>query len=115
MLRLDALTLKQLRALTAVAEHGSITAAAQALSLTAPAVHTQLKSLETALDAPVLSRGGSGHGGAQLTAEGQAVLRAGEVDMAVNYGLTAAEVERGYVLTCQSRPVTAELTVDYDA
>ncbi|MCA8882567.1 MAG: LysR family transcriptional regulator [Rhodobacteraceae bacterium] len=76
MLRLDALTLKQLRALTAVAEHGSITAAAQALSLTAPAVHTQLKSLETALDAPVLSRGGSGHGGAQLTAEGQAVLRA---------------------------------------
>jgi ring-1,2-phenylacetyl-CoA epoxidase subunit PaaE len=45
----------------------------------------------------------------------QAVLRAGEVEMAVNYGLTAAEVGRGYVLTCQSRPMTPELTVDYDA
>jgi ring-1,2-phenylacetyl-CoA epoxidase subunit PaaE len=45
----------------------------------------------------------------------QAVLRSGSVEMAVNYGLSAAEVERGYVLTCQSRPTTPHLDVDYDA
>jgi ring-1,2-phenylacetyl-CoA epoxidase subunit PaaE len=45
----------------------------------------------------------------------QAVLRSGTVDMAVNYGLSATEVERGYVLTCQSRPSTPHVDVDYDA
>ena len=45
----------------------------------------------------------------------QAVLRDGDVEMAVNYGLTDDEVERGYVLTCQSTPTTGEITVDYDA
>jgi len=44
----------------------------------------------------------------------QAVVRDGSVDMAVNYGLTDDEVARGYVLTCQSRPTTAELDVDFD-
>jgi len=29
--------------------------------------------------------------------------------------LTDDEVARGYVLTCQSRPTTPELTVDFDA
>lgn len=45
----------------------------------------------------------------------QAVVRAGSVDMDVNYGLTDDEVARGYVLTCQSHPTTGELTVDFDA
>lgn len=45
----------------------------------------------------------------------QAICRSGEVEMAVNYGLTDDEVARGYVLTCQSRPTTRELTVDFDA
>ena len=45
----------------------------------------------------------------------QAVLRNGEVEMAVNYGLTDDEVTRGYVLTCQSSPTTDRLDVDYDA
>jgi ring-1,2-phenylacetyl-CoA epoxidase subunit PaaE len=45
----------------------------------------------------------------------QAVVRSGEVEMAVNYGLTDDEVARGYVLTCQSRPVTADVDVDFDA
>ena len=34
----------------------------------------------------------------------QAILREGDVTMAVNYGLTDDEVARGYVLTCQSQP-----------
>ena len=45
----------------------------------------------------------------------QAICTSGEVEMAVNYGLTDDEVARGYVLTCQSRPTTSEVTVDFDA
>ena len=74
MPRLEALTLKQLRALRAVADHGSITAAAETLSLTPPAVHTQLRTLEQTLDCVLLDR--SPAGGAQLTTEGRAVLEA---------------------------------------
>ena len=45
----------------------------------------------------------------------QAVVRGGEVEMAVNYGLSNDEVAKGYVLTCQSRPTTDHVDVDYDA
>ncbi|MFP5488125.1 MAG: 2Fe-2S iron-sulfur cluster-binding protein, partial [Acidimicrobiia bacterium] len=45
----------------------------------------------------------------------QAICTSGEVEMAVNYGLSDDEVTRGYVLTCQSRPTTSEVTVDFDA
>jgi ring-1,2-phenylacetyl-CoA epoxidase subunit PaaE len=44
----------------------------------------------------------------------QAVVRDGAVEMAVNYGLTDDEVARGYVLTCQSKPTTPEVDVDFD-
>ncbi len=39
----------------------------------------------------------------------------GEVDMRRNYALEDEEVESGFVLTCQSHPVSAEVTVDFDA
>ena len=39
----------------------------------------------------------------------------GEVDMRRNYALSDDEVGRGFVLTCQSRPVSAAVTVDFDA
>jgi ring-1,2-phenylacetyl-CoA epoxidase subunit PaaE len=39
----------------------------------------------------------------------------GEVDMRRNYALEAAEVEAGFVLTCQSYPVGDRVTVDFDA
>ncbi len=39
----------------------------------------------------------------------------GEVEMDENYALEPDEVEAGYVLTCQSRPTTDTLTVDFDA
>ncbi|WP_262283355.1 1,2-phenylacetyl-CoA epoxidase subunit PaaE [Micromonospora sp. MA102] len=45
----------------------------------------------------------------------KAKLVAGEVIMARNYALEPDEVAAGYVLTCQSSPVTDKLTVDYDA
>jgi ring-1,2-phenylacetyl-CoA epoxidase subunit PaaE len=39
----------------------------------------------------------------------------GEVTMANNWALEPEEIAAGYVLTCQSSPVTDHLTVDYDA
>ena len=44
----------------------------------------------------------------------QARLVDGAVDMAVNYGLEPRDVERGMVLTCQSRVTTSRVVVDYD-
>ncbi|SIO27137.1 ModE molybdate transport repressor domain-containing protein [Rhodovulum sp. ES.010] len=68
----EAVTLKQLRALQAVSEHGSITAAAEANRLTPPAVHTQLRQLETNFNARLVERGPQGV--ARLTRQGEAVL-----------------------------------------
>ena len=39
----------------------------------------------------------------------------GEVDMRRNYALEAGEVASGFVLTCQSYPVSDRVTVDFDA
>ncbi len=41
-------------------------------------------------------------------------VRDGEVRMDTNYGLEPWEVEMGYVLACQSHPVTDKVTLDYD-
>ena len=41
-------------------------------------------------------------------------VRAGKVDMGTNYGLEPWEVEKGFVLACQSTPVTDEVLLDYD-
>ncbi len=38
----------------------------------------------------------------------------GEVTMTKNYALTPEEVEAGFVLTCQSHPVTDEVALDFD-
>jgi ring-1,2-phenylacetyl-CoA epoxidase subunit PaaE len=45
----------------------------------------------------------------------RARVTAGQVDMRRNYALSDDEVERGFVLTCQSRPMSAAVTVDFDA
>jgi ring-1,2-phenylacetyl-CoA epoxidase subunit PaaE len=45
----------------------------------------------------------------------RALVRAGEVRMRRNFALEPAELAAGFVLTCQSLPVTEQLTVDYDA
>ena len=39
----------------------------------------------------------------------------GEAEMAVNYSLEPWEIEAGFVLACQSRPLTPTLTLDFDA
>lgn len=67
-MRLEAVTLKQLRALVAVAETGSLTAAADRLSLTPPAIHSQIKNLEAAIGVTLLQRSPDA-AGLVLTAE----------------------------------------------
>ena len=41
-------------------------------------------------------------------------VRDGQVDMDVNYALEDYEVARGFVLSCQSFPVTDKVVVDFD-
>lgn len=38
----------------------------------------------------------------------------GKVEMDVSWGLGADEIEQGYILTCQSHPITSKVVVDYD-
>jgi ring-1,2-phenylacetyl-CoA epoxidase subunit PaaE len=45
----------------------------------------------------------------------RARVTAGAVDMQMNYSLQGWEIEAGYVLTCQSRPTTERVALDYDA
>lgn len=65
------MSLDQLRAFVAVAELGSVTAAAAALHLTQPPVSRQLASLEDELRCPLFVRASRGM---RLTDAGQALL-----------------------------------------
>ncbi|RMF39251.1 MAG: LysR family transcriptional regulator [Alphaproteobacteria bacterium] len=76
-MRADAITLKQLRALKAVAEAGSLAAAARALGQSAPTIHSQIRNLETALDRAVFERPVRGEA-FRLTPQGREMLRAAE-------------------------------------
>jgi ring-1,2-phenylacetyl-CoA epoxidase subunit PaaE len=60
------------------------------------------------LDAPYSCTGG-------VCATCRAKVVEGSVEMAVNYALEPWELAAGFVLTCQSRPTSAQVTVDYDA
>lgn len=44
----------------------------------------------------------------------RAKLMEGKVDMDVNYSLEQDELDAGYILTCQSHPLTAKVVVSYD-
>lgn len=71
----QAVTLRQLRALDAVAETGSMTAAAEQLGLTVPAIHSQIKALEDLVGSSLILRS-RGAGAAELTQDGHSLLRA---------------------------------------
>jgi ring-1,2-phenylacetyl-CoA epoxidase subunit PaaE len=45
----------------------------------------------------------------------RALVTHGEVDLRRNYALDESEVSRGFVLTCQTFPVSEAVTVDFDA
>ena len=44
----------------------------------------------------------------------KAMLKSGKVEMEERDGLTDDEIEEGFVLTCQSHPITNDVYVDYD-
>ena len=64
-------------------------------------------ALENNLDAPFSCKAG-----VCSTCMGKVIE--GEVEMLSNHALEDYEVERGYVLTCQSYPLTDKLVIDYD-
>ncbi len=64
-------------------------------------------ALRAGLDLPFACKGG-------MCCTCRAKLVEGEVEMQANYSLERWEVEAGYVLTCQSRPLTGRVTLDYD-
>ena len=74
MKRLEQITLRQLRALQFITEHGTISAAAQAMGLTGPAVHSQLKTLEEAIGSKLIFREGKQRN--SLTQQGQVLCEA---------------------------------------
>ncbi len=63
--------------------------------------------LEHGVDLPFSCKGG-------VCATCKAKLVEGEVDMDRNQALLADEIERGFILTCQSHPITERVVVDYD-
>jgi DNA-binding transcriptional LysR family regulator len=78
---------RQLRVLRAVAEHGSFSAAADALSYTQPAVSQQIAALEKRAGTTLVDRGSRG---VRLTDAGRALVEHAEVVIA---RLAAAEAE----------------------
>ena len=99
---------------------------ANATSKDKPVAHARITLHGSAYDVPMLDgetvidageRAGlempySCRGGMCCTC--RAKLVSGEVDMALNYSLEPWEMEAGYVLTCQARPLTKDIVVDYD-
>ncbi len=65
-------------------------------------------AVRAGLDLPYSCRSG-------VCATCRARLVEGQVRMARNFALDAAEVAAGYVLTCQAHPLSARVVVDFDA
>lgn len=65
-------------------------------------------ALEKGADLPYACKGG-------VCCTCKAKLIEGEVEMEVHYGLEQDEIEHGYILTCQSRPLTETVVIDFDA
>ena len=65
-------------------------------------------ALQVRADAPFACKGG-------VCGTCRAKLLEGTVEMDTNWALEPEEVERGYVLTCQSHPTSDTVVLDYDA
>lgn len=64
-------------------------------------------ALQASVDAPFACRAG-------VCSTCRAMVTEGEAEMEANFALEDYEVRRGYVLTCQSYPLTDKITFDYD-
>lgn len=65
-------------------------------------------ALKQGADLPYACKGG-------VCSTCRAKVLEGEVVMETNYALEKEEVEKGYILTCQSHPVSERVVVDFDA
>ncbi len=63
--------------------------------------------IDLGLDPPYSCQGG-------ICTSCRAKVKEGEVHMKVNHALTPREVEKGYILTCQSHPVSDQVTITWD-
>ena len=92
-------------------ETSDVTVVLDGLSATAP----------MSRDRPILDSAQAVRGDLPFACKGgvcgtcRAQVRDGEVDLRRNYALEQAEVDAGFVLTCQSYPVSDCVTVDFDA
>ncbi len=66
------------------------------------------EALKNSVDLPFACKGG-------VCCTCRAKITEGKVDMEVNYALEEEEVAAGYVLTCQSIPLSDTVVVDFDA
>jgi ring-1,2-phenylacetyl-CoA epoxidase subunit PaaE len=64
-------------------------------------------ALQQGADLPFACKGG-------VCCTCKAKLIEGKVEMDVNWGLEQEEIEQGFILTCQSHPVTEKVVVDFD-
>lgn len=64
-------------------------------------------ALENALDAPFACKAG-------VCSTCKCKVLEGEVEMVANHALEDYEVEQGYILSCQSFPISDRIVVDYD-
>lgn len=65
-------------------------------------------AIEAGVDAPFSCKGA-------VCCTCRAKVIEGKVKMDANFALTDAEVEEGFVLTCQAHPLTEKVVLDYDA
>ena len=65
-------------------------------------------ALRAGIDLPFACKGG-------ICSTCRAKIVDGAVEMALNYSLEPWELAQGFVLTCQAKPTTARVTVDFDA
>ncbi|MFN7224994.1 MAG: LysR family transcriptional regulator [Paracoccaceae bacterium] len=87
----SAITLRQLRALAAVAQTGSLTGAGRILGLTTPAIHNQIKLLEAEAGTPLLRRDSDG-AGSMLTTAGDMLMHAcAEMDATLTQALSRVD------------------------
>jgi ring-1,2-phenylacetyl-CoA epoxidase subunit PaaE len=64
-------------------------------------------ALRAGIDLPFACKGG-------MCSTCRAKLVEGDAKMDVNYSLEPWELEKGFILTCQAKPVTKRVVVDYD-
>lgn len=87
---------------------GRVTLGGEKRSITIPADTSLLEAaIENNIDAPFACKAG-------VCSTCKAKVLEGEVEMVANHALEDYEVEAGYVLTCQSYPVSDKVVWDYD-